>query len=58
MTEWSPFRKIKFWIIYDPAKNEIVRLAKFKNLLGVPSRQSGRQLIQCTGFYPAIKEKL
>lgn len=52
MAKWSPFRKIRFWVIYDPAKGEIVRLAKFKRLLPVPSRQSGRFIVQCTGFYP------
>ena len=57
MAKWSPFRKIKFWIIYDPRKSEIVRLAKFKNMLPVPSRQSGRKLVQCSGFYPSGERK-
>ena len=57
MAKWSPFRKIKFWIIYDPRKSEIVRLAKFNNMLPVPSRQSGRKLVQCSGFYPSGERK-
>lgn len=53
MAKWSPFRKIKFYVIYDPAKHEIVRSARFKRLLPQPSRQSGRVIIECTGFYPS-----
>lgn len=53
MAKWSPFRKIKCWAIYDPAKSAIVRLEKFKHLLPVPSRDSGRVIVQLTGFYPA-----
>lgn len=53
MSKWSPFRKIRFWVIYDPAKRVIVRSAKFKRLLPKPSRRSRRVIIECTGFYPA-----
>lgn len=51
-----PFRKIKFWAIYDPKKREIVKSAKFKYLLPVPSRASGWHLVELTGFYPSVSD--
>lgn len=53
MAKWSPFRKIRLWVVYDPAKRVIVKMEKFKRLLPVPSRKSGRVIVELTGFYPA-----
>lgn len=53
MSERSPFRKIKFWVIYDPAKKQIGASAKYKYQLAAPSRSSGKVIVEMTGFYPA-----
>lgn len=53
MAKWSPFRKIRFWVVYDPAKKQIGAPAKFKRQLAVPSRTSGKVIVEMTGFYPA-----
>jgi hypothetical protein len=53
MAKWSPFRKIKFWVIYDPAKKQIGAPAKYKQQLPAPRRGSGKVIVEMTGFYPA-----
>lgn len=53
MAKWSPFRKIRFWVIYDPAKKQIGAPSKYKYQLAVPSRGSGKVIVEMTGFYPA-----
>jgi hypothetical protein len=53
MAKWSPFRKIRFWVIYDPAKKQIGAPAKYKYQLAAPSPGSGKVLVEMTGFYPA-----
>jgi hypothetical protein len=57
MAKWSPLRKIWFWVVYDPKTQEISTIAEFKYQLAVPSRQSGRVVIKCTGFYRALRAK-
>ena len=52
MAKWSPFRKIRFWVIYDPKTRQIGAPAKFKYQLAEPSRTSGKHIVECTGFYP------
>lgn len=53
MAKWSPFRKIRFWVVYDPAKRQIGAPAKFKRQLAMPIRKSGKVIVEMTGFYPA-----
>lgn len=53
MAKWSPFRKIRFWVVYDPAKKQIGEPAKYKYQLSVPSKDSGKVIVEMTGFYPA-----
>jgi hypothetical protein len=57
MAKWSPVRKIRFYVIYDPAKRQIGTPAKYKRLLPVPSRKSGKLIVECTGFYINPGEK-
>ena len=53
MAKWSPFRKIRFWVIYDPAKKQIGEPTKYKYELPKPRRGSGKIIVEMTGFYPA-----
>lgn len=46
------FRKIVFWVLYDPIRKEVIQIQRYKYELAVPSRESGRVMIQCKGFYP------
>ena len=53
MAKLSPFRKIKCWVIYDPAKKQIGAPKKYKHQLPTPRRGSGKVIVEMTGFYPA-----
>lgn len=46
-------RKVLFWVLYDPARKEIVEMHQYKYQLPIPSRESGRVIFQCQGFYPS-----
>lgn len=52
------FRKITFWVLYDPARKHIIAMDQYKYGLPKPSRESGRVILQCKGFYPtSLSEK-
>jgi hypothetical protein len=49
--KWSPFRKIKYWALYAPAKRVIVMSSPYKKYL--PKPKKGQVVVELTGFYPA-----
>jgi hypothetical protein len=53
MAKWSPFRKIRFYALYDPAKRVIVMSSPHKKYLPKPGRRSGQVVVELTGFYPS-----
>jgi hypothetical protein len=53
VARWSPFRKIRLWALYDPAKRVIVMSSPYKKYLSEPGRRSGQVIVELTGFYPA-----
>jgi hypothetical protein len=52
VAKWSPFRKIRLWALYDPAKRVIVMSSPYKKYLPEPGRRSGQVIVELTGFYP------